>query len=61
MTRKEVIKRLEQIGCDFRTYEDIKYYLMVNNWTLDNITDIKPDEVRGYCKLYVDNELIGVF
>ena len=55
------MQRLEQIGCDLRTYEDIKYYLMVNNWTLENITDIKPDEVRGYCKLFIDNKLMGIF
>ena len=61
MTRKEVMQRLEQIGCNLMTYDNIKYYLSVNNWTLKNITDIQPDEVKGYCKLYLDNELIGVF
>lgn len=61
MTRKEVMQRLEHIECDLITYNAIKYYLSVNNWTLKDITDIQPDDVRGYCKLFIDNKLIGVF
>lgn len=61
MTREEVMQRLEQFECDSISYNAIKYYLGANDWTFKDITDIQPDEVKGYCKLYVDNELIGVF
>lgn len=60
MTRKEIIKKLESIGCDEITYENIKYYLRINNWKLKDVTDIQKSETKGYCRLFVEGIEVGV-
>lgn len=60
MTRKEIIKKLEIIGCDETTYENIKYYLKANNWKLKDVTDIQKSETKGYCRLFVEGIEVGV-
>ena len=61
MTRKEILNRLEEIGCNIITYENIHYYLKRNCWTLKQITAINPSESKGYCIIEVDNQVIGTF
>lgn len=61
MTRKEIFNRLESIGCDIITYENIHYYMKRNGWTLSRITAIEPSESKGYCVVEVDGEIIGTF